>query len=382
MRITGIGCCLLDSIYNGIDFEQPRFKALYSKKRGDGGLDAGKLVFFDNLQTYSGLTRKELAETLTEGNQPDATNLGGPAVVGMVNAAQLLENTSAAVSFEGVVGDDWFGRRILEIVDKTPLINNLRTIKGESTARTLVLADKNERTFVNDIAVAYKMTPDALSDDFFNSDIVLCGGTALVPNIHDNLTEILRKAKANGSITVVGTVFDFRNEQKDPTGPWPLVTDWPLIDVLVLDAEEAIRISGTDNVDAAAAFFEKTGIGAFIITQGSKRIIIHAKEGLFTAKALASMPVSAYIDQILAEHPEKKCDSTGCGDNFVGGVLASVAKQLMAGKNKLDITECCAWGASSGGFTLLYPGGTFIEEYKGQKAEIIEKIVSEYRKNI
>ena len=32
--------------------------------------------------------------------------------------------------------------------------------------------------------------PDELDDDFFNSDIVVFGGTALVPLIHDNMTTL------------------------------------------------------------------------------------------------------------------------------------------------------------------------------------------------
>jgi len=37
-------------------------------------------------------------------------------------------------------------------------------------------------------------------------------------------------------------------------------------------------------------------------------------------------------------------DTTGCGDNFTGGVIASIVNQLSTGKRKLDLKEACSWG--------------------------------------
>jgi len=55
----------------------------------------------------------------------------------------------------------------------------------------------------------------------------------------------------------VNTVFDFRNQKRNPGKPWPLldsIEDYRLIDVLIMDCEEAMKISGTASIDEAARF--------------------------------------------------------------------------------------------------------------------------------
>ena len=72
------------------------------------------------------------------------------------------------------------------------------------------------------------------------------GGTALVPQIHDNLTSILKKAKSRSSITIVNTVFDFRNEKSNPGKNWPMGDSdesYLYIDLLIADKEEALRLT-------------------------------------------------------------------------------------------------------------------------------------------
>ena len=76
------------------------------------------------------------------------------------------------------------------------------------TPSTLVLSDPTydnghgERMFINSIGAAWDYYPDDLDDDFFSSEIVVFGGTALVPNIHDHLTAFLKKAKSHGCMTI------------------------------------------------------------------------------------------------------------------------------------------------------------------------------------
>lgn len=79
---------------------------------------------------------------------------------------------------------------------------------------------------------------DKIDDDFFGSDIVVFGGTGLMPQIHDNLTSLLKRAKSKGCITIVNTVFDFRNEKDKPTEKWPLgesEESYGYIDLLITD---------------------------------------------------------------------------------------------------------------------------------------------------
>jgi sugar/nucleoside kinase (ribokinase family) len=76
-------------------------------------------------------------------------------------------------------------------------------------------------------------------------------------------------------------------------------------------------------------------------------------------------------------------DTTGCGDNFAGGIIASAAWQLRYKKpGELDIIDACAWGIASGGFTCFYIGGTYLEWSKGEKFNLVNPYYELYRKQI
>lgn len=84
------------------------------------------------------------------------------------------------------------------------------------------------------------------------------------------------------------------------------------------------------------------------------------------------MPISEAVRNRLVEFPETVGDTTGCGDNFAGGVIASVASQLMAKNGQpVDMQDAIAMGTASGGYACFYHGGTFFEKHKGEKKESI-----------
>ena len=92
------------------------------------------------------------------------------------------------------------------------------------------------------------------------------------------------------------------------------------------------------------------------------------------------LPVSRVIRNELKNH--HGVDTTGCGDNFVGGVIASVVNQSGIGINKSDLKEACSWGIVSGGFACFYMGGTYFEEKPGEKMARIKPYYDSYKKQI
>ena len=48
------------------------------------------------------------------------------------------------------------------------------------------------------------------------------------------------------------------------------------------------------------------------------------------------------------------------------------------GINHPDLVEAAKWGIVSGGFACTYMGGTYLEEYVGQKMEAISKYYELY----
>ena len=387
--ISGTGCALADYLYLNIPFHSPEFQEYLSKEAGDGGLSPGRLVFTEELERFSGKAYPEILQNIAGGAFPDSFNIGGPSLVAMIHAAQMLNENEFEVRFFGQTGKDKTATRIFELLQKTPLdITNYQSDSNLPTPFTDVFSDPDfdnghgERTFVNNIGAAWDYKPEDLPDEFFESDIVCFGGTALVPRIHDELTNLLEKAKRNGCITVVNTVYDFRNEKANPGQRWPLgntIESFELIDLLIMDKEEALKISGELTVEAAAGYFSSQNLSAFVITNGAENITAFSNGNLFASIPLSTFPVS----QKVAKSSYRKGDTTGCGDNFAGGLIASVAEQLKNLKpGQLDFTEALSWAVASGGFACFYVGGTWFESRSGEKREKVEEFNMAYKQQL
>ena len=387
--VSGVGCCLVDLLYNGIDFQSETLHPFLSKERGDGGLTPGQLVFQEEFEQYCGLPFTDLLDKITGGRVYDKINIGGPSIVSLINAAQLTENNHCEVRFYGRGGNDEIGQYLLTSLGKTPVVLKDYQLTDNRTPSTVVLSDPTydnghgERMFLNSIGAAWDCTPDQLDDDFFDSNIVVFGGTALVPHIHDNLTELLKKAKSRGCFTIVNTVFDFRNEKANPSKKWPIGENddsYQLIDLLITDQEEAFRLSGKEDATEAIRFFIDQKVSSLIVTNGAKPVTIYSDGRFFKTSDIVYMPVSQMVtEELRIPHVG---DTTGCGDNFVGGVIASIVNQLQQSKLQPDLKEACCWGIVSGGFTCFYMGGTFFEEYAGEKKKKILPYYESYCKQI
>jgi sugar/nucleoside kinase (ribokinase family) len=396
ISISGAGCCLVDCLYNKVDFQSVTFANYLSQTKGDGGLTPGQLVFKEEFDKYSGQDFMSVLPELTNGRPPEKLNVGGPCIVALIHAAQITDGQNISFNYYGCGGQDEDGLFLLSSLQKTPVnIEHYGLLKGGITPSTIVISDPSydngngERIFINTIGAAWDYTPDNLDEAFFNSDVVVFGGTALVPTIHDNLEELLEKAKAKGCFTIVNTVFDFRNENAHPGQKWKLGKSdksYSYIDLLISDADEAIHLSRKTTLPDAMNFFKEQGTGAVVITNGARNIHIYSVGKQFAEVAPTTMPVSVAITQELKKGHSG--DTTGCGDNFAGGVIASIALQLQhavetghaPSLQSLDLKEACCWGVVSGGFTCFYVGGTWFEEYVGEKRERIMPYYEQYKK--
>ena len=382
--VSGVGCCLVDLLYNDIDFSSETFRPYLSLTRGDGGLTPGHLVFNEEFTEFAGSSLDAVLSRITGGRTPDKENIGGPSIVSLIHAAQLTDPRSCEIRFYGRGGHDEAGEYLISALRKTPVILRDYQLTAKSTPSTVVLSDPNfdhghgERIFINSIGAAWDYKPEDLDDDFFKSDLVVFGGTALVPVIHDHLTGLLKKAKSNGCITLVNTVFDFRNEKRNPGQRWPLGESddsYPYIDLLITDREEALRLSGQSTTEAAIRFFQEKKVPALIITNGSKNITVYSNGQFFEPLSL-EMPVSLKVTDELKSN--KDGDTTGCGDNFVGGVIASIVNQLRKNIHRPDLKEAGSWGIVSGGFACFYMGGTYFEQEQGEKQAKIKSYYDAY----
>jgi len=391
VQISGVGCCLLDRIYDKVDFRSECFRKYLSKKGGDGGLEPGKLTFEEELERFSGDSfETKILPLLTEGRKADKESIGGPCIVALINAAQLAWQESE-VSFYGCRGDQQVGRDLMQKLSQTPVdLTHYRIQEGSETASTSVLSDPNydnghgERTFVNTIGASWHYLPSELEDSFFSADICVFGGTALVPQIHQGLTALLKRARQNGSITIVNTVYDFLNEKNNPAQRWPMGDSdeaYRFIDLLIVDHEEALRLSGCADIPSSIDFFREKGAGAVLVTNGAHNVSLWADSPLFGHVPIQTLPVSVAVGKALKEG--RKGDSTGCGDNFAGGVIGSLARQIAQCpvsnvQCPMNLEECAKWGIVSGGFACFYYGGTYIENQAGEKYLHLKELYDQY----
>ena len=402
VRISGVGCCLLDRIYDHIDFQSEAFRKCWSQKAGDGGLEPGKLTFEEELERFSGESfQSEILPKLTNGRKADKENIGGPCIVALINASQLACKESN-VTFYGCRGDDGVGEDLMQKLNQMRLdLSHYRIEKGCETPSTSVLSDPNydnghgERTFVNTIGASWHYLPEEVDDSFYDSDICVFGSTALVPRIHQGLTAMLKRAKSKGRITIVNTVYDFLSEKEHSGQRWPMGDSdesYQYIDLLIMDHEEALRLSGCNDIPSAIVFFREKGTGAVLVTNGAKNVSLWADSPLFGKVEERTMPVSAAVGEALKQG--KKGDSTGCGDNFAGGVIGSLARQMYNSQAStleslppelsrrespsLDLVESCRWGIVSGGFACFYYGGTYQERMEGEKLSFLQELYNKY----
>jgi sugar/nucleoside kinase (ribokinase family) len=393
IKINGTGCALADFFYTNVRFNSSVFLKYTSKKKGDGGLSPGRLVFTEELEKFSHKPYPEILNEITGNSSPVSFNIGGPGLVSLIHASQLLSDTEFQVSFYGIAGNDSIADDILMMIKKTPLnISNYIKNSNKATSFTDVFSDPTydnghgERTFVNNIGAAWDYSPEHLIHGFFDADIVCFGGTALVPQIHENLTELLHEAKKNNCITVVNTVYDFRNEKNAPDKSWPLGDtnkSLELTDVLIMDMEEALRISGAKTIDDAVKYFKRHKVSSFIITNGSKYTTAYSDGRLFKKLDIAQFPVSQLVVEELNKNSNLKGDTTGCGDNFAGGIIASLAWQLRNTQaGSFDLQDAVAWATASGGYACYYVGGTYYEKYTNEKLNKVSRIKIEYQNQL
>lgn len=388
--VSGTGCCLVDRLYNNVSFHSEAFLSYSSKKRGDGGLSPGHLVLKEEFESYVEKDFQVVLNELTTGRAPDKINVGGPCIVALIHAAQITSGSNGVIKFYGCHGPDENGNFLLSSLQKLPVNISHYKQMGNLTPSTDVFSDPDydnghgERVFVNSIGSAWDYAPENLDADFFKSDIVVFGGTALVPQIHNNLGELLQQSKDNGCISLVNTVFDFVNDAANPHKRWPLGKNdesYQNIDLLITDSDEALRLSGEKNLEKAMQFFIDKQTGAVIITNGAKNVLMYADNKLFGKVNVKELPVSKSISDKIKEKLYAG-DTTGCGDNFVGGVIGSLIFQLNEGREKLDLEEATALGIVSGGYACLYIGGTYFEKYPGEKYELMMPILNDYKKQI
>ena len=141
--------------------------------------------------------------------------------------------------------------------------------------------------------------------------------------------------------------------------------------------------------------FRERGLSAAIVTHGPQPVTFYAAaDSLFAPCDVSTLPVSRAVAE------NKKAfsagDTTGCGDNFAGGVLAAIACQMSSSKkpstgqqrlpmvpeDRLLLPAAVAAGICAGGAARFHLGGVAIESQPGERRREIGRLYDDYRRQI
>jgi len=233
-----------------------------------------------------------------------STSSGGAAG----NVAAWLTRTDARSTIISHVGDDPAGSAIVAEFDALGVAHGNLVIPGETSGVVVVLVDSSgERTMFPDKGANSRL---AIADlpDLSNFQAVYISGYALLnPLARDGVLEMVAKIKADG----IPIYFDPASvgSMKDVTDK-ELHTWFSFMDVLLLNEEESIYLTGSVDIERALDYLLDFS-QVVVIKRGSAGAIAKAR-------GFDSISLPAVATTVI--------DTTGAGDSFAAGFIASFSK--------------------------------------------------------
>ncbi|MCQ2480151.1 MAG: carbohydrate kinase [Clostridia bacterium] len=281
---------------------------------------------------------------------------GAPANVAV--AASLM---GAGTAFVGRVGDDAFGKMLAEtLISKNIDISHLVFDNEHPTTLAIVSLDsRGERSFSfyrKDSADVNLSKNDADTPFIEKFDIIHFGSVSLTDEPSASaIKHTVETAKSMGKIV-----------SYDPNYRPLLWTDEALavakmrallknIDIIKVSDEEALLLTGEDNIKSAAKSLLDEGISVVLVTLGEK----------------GAYYLTKYTDGFCPAYTGKVADTNGAGDTFLGTFLTfaddfdSLIKNKDGSLQKAVNFACAAAGLSTrkSGAIPSMPTKTEVEEF-------------------
>ncbi len=253
------------------------------------------------------------------------TQLGGKAS----NQAIAIARLGGRPAIVTRVGDDPWARIALERWQREGINTTWVAIdRARPTGLGIVVVD---RTGEN-VTLTYPGASAALSPaDVTHAGPAIAGARVLSAHLNAPLATIeaaLRIAKAHGVTTILNV---------SPPEDLP-ESFWPLIDLSVVNRDEAERLTGVAISDSRAAIvagerLTALGAGAAVVSLGRDGLVCVTQT---THTHIAALPVEAV-------------DTTGAGDALIAGIAVALAE----GRDLLDASR---WGVATSALAVTQPG--------------------------
>jgi sugar/nucleoside kinase (ribokinase family) len=273
----------------------------------------------------------------------DATlTVGGSGTIFAMGAARL----GLRVAYCGVVGDDTFGRFMLDHLHQRQI--DTRGVIIDPTRKTglsVILNVPNDRAILTHLGAI-----DALRADQVDANLLAqcrhihITSFFLQHNLRPGLTALLTQARAGGATVSLDTNWD-------PSERWDdgLHEVLAQVDLFLPNEQEARAISRTATLDAAL-----TSLASTIPTVAIK----HGAEGAICRQG----------NQVVRDpgFPMPVVDTTGAGDSFNGGFLYGWLHQW-------QLADALALGCACGSLSTQAAGGTAAQPTLAQALALIEQ---------
>jgi sugar/nucleoside kinase (ribokinase family) len=223
------------------------------------------------------------------------------------NVASWLTRTDARATIVGHVGDDAAGAALTSEFDALGVRhNNLMVDKGSSGVVVVLVDPTGERTMFPDNGANSGLHIGDLPDLSEFNAVYLSGYSPLDPLSRPGVLEMIAKIKQVG----LPIYFDPASVGGMMQVPLDEVKSWiRLMDVILLNEEEAIYLTGLSDVETAIdRLLEDCEV--VVIKRGS-----HGAIGKARGSILVSVPAL----------PTEVIDTTGAGDSFAAGFIAHYA---------------------------------------------------------
>src|SRR3954451_3044041 len=244
------------------------------------------------------------------------------------NAALALAEAGILPRLVGAVGDDHFGRWILDQLADFGLADDIAVDPEQPTGLTVAVeAPRRERSFLTYLGVTGTANAAIVPPASLAADHVLLCDYFCAPALRGEPTRrLLDSARALGARTYFDTAWDTEGFPA-PTRE-ELYAILPLVDVFLPNEAEACALAGTDSVATAGRTLQRRSGGWVVIKLGPDGCMAFGPHG----GRLAS-PAPAV----------EPADTTGAGDAFNAGLVAARA----AGRDWQDALGAATALASS-----------------------------------
>ena len=287
------------------------------------------------------VTKQTLEQDTSTADVIDIT-IGGDAC----NVARGLKQLGLDVSLMSIVGDDYWGKFILEQLSSSGLETKFIKCHTPPTSISAVLvSDSGNRSFVSLKGSCHQLQPDDISDEILKEhEILYVGSAGDLPGFeYEPLRKLLARAKVLGLKTIMDLTGEITSSFLDC-----IKNSFEYLDAFVPSIREVKGLFSKETAEDCLRCMSSFGVKNSCIKLGDK-----GSEVLEDGRPIIIKPFPAIC-----------IDSTGAGDAFVAGYIAGMASGF---SNR----ECCLIGNYTGGCAVTQIGA---DAHLGNLNEILRNL--------